>query len=184
MSLHRSSNRPALLVNEPDGFLILMMFGGYGVVESGALALFYPEQLTDRETARDSSGLGFRSTRALPPEKLRHAPSKKLRLDIIKRDGARCAICGRSPFHYVDLELHVHHVIPWGSGGITERGNLITLCQTCHGGLSPHEDPFVRQFIRGDVSSSKDYKELLRRYQEAQRPFLEDPWRPAESEEQ
>ncbi len=90
MSVHRGSNTPALLVNEPRDYVILMMFGGFGVVVREVLELFYAESLADRETARDSSGLGFRSTRALPAEKLRHAPSKKLRLDY--KEGW-CSLC-------------------------------------------------------------------------------------------
>jgi hypothetical protein len=34
----------------------------------------------------------------------------------------------------------VHHIRMWAHGGLTEDENLITLCHTCHDGLSPHED--------------------------------------------
>jgi HNH endonuclease len=34
--------------------------------------------------------------------------------------------------------LHVHHIRPHGTGGLTEIDNLITLCHTCHIGLDPH----------------------------------------------
>jgi hypothetical protein len=57
---------------------------------------------------------------------------------VIKRDNWRCVICGRRPADHLDVELHVHHIRPWGSGGITIDDNLVTLCQTCHNGLEPH----------------------------------------------
>jgi hypothetical protein len=68
-------------------------------------------------------------------------PGRKPRMRVLKRDGYRCRICGRSPDDY-DVVLHVHHIRPWGGGysGMTEEDNLITLCDTCHDGLEPHSD--------------------------------------------
>jgi predicted restriction endonuclease len=71
---------------------------------------------------------------------MNHAPTRKMRMTIIKRDGYKCRACGRTPANDVDIELHVHHIFPWGQGGVTEEENLITLCDTCHDGLEPHFD--------------------------------------------
>ncbi|MBX0329722.1 HNH endonuclease [Oscillochloris sp. ZM17-4] len=68
-------------------------------------------------------------------------------MEVIKRDKLRCRICGRAPKDYEDLELHVHHILPWGDGGSTEAENLITLCHTCHSGLHPHYDEVLFTLI-------------------------------------
>jgi len=49
---------------------------------------------------------------------------RKVREEVINRDGHKCAICGRrvkSP--------HVHHINP---GKPSTPDNLITLCRSCH----------------------------------------------------
>lgn len=163
-----------LIVNDQDAFGILMIFGGFGLVERGALPNYYPDLEEPEELARDSSGLGFRSLDPLPKSKLQYAPTKKLRMEVLKRDHARCLICGRSPASSVDVELHVHHIIPWGTGGLTEEPNLVTLCHTCHGGLYPHDDPFVRHLTTVGQEESTDYQERLIRYQQALLPGLKD----------
>lgn len=43
-----------------------------------------------------------------------------------------------TPAEDVNVRLDVHHVRPFGLGGLTEEQNLLTLCQTCHTGLDPH----------------------------------------------
>src|SRR4030095_4455401 len=47
-------------------------------------------------------------------------------------------LCGRRSIDHVDVEIHVHHIRPFGQRGITTAANLITLCHTCHKGLEPH----------------------------------------------
>ncbi len=111
---------PAMVVDTPEEFLILWLFGGFGIVKKEIVKVFFPNLLKARVTLRDSVGLGYRGISSLPEAKLLHAPSRKLRMSILKRDQARCLICGRSPRTNVDVELHVHHMIPWGMGGITE----------------------------------------------------------------
>jgi hypothetical protein len=66
---------------------------------------------------------------------------------VLHRDGRRCRICGRNPDDNVDIVLHVHHIRPWALGGATEVSNLITLCHTCHGGLEPHFDPNLYEYV-------------------------------------
>lgn len=171
----REFGRPALVVNKPQDFIALMMFGGSGVVAEAVGLFFYPDLLEPMEMARDSSGLGYVGVKRMPGGKLKHAPAKRLRMQIIKRDRGRCVICGRSPFEDVTIELHVHHIIPWGRGGLTETENLATLCHTCHGGLDLHDDSFVRERVQGGEKIDAGYEAQLTRYQQANRPFLEEP---------
>jgi hypothetical protein len=67
---------------------------------------------------------------------------------VLKRDGYRCVVCGRRPGDHVDLELHVHHVIPWRMHGPTAENNLVTLCGTCHKGLDPDFEPLLRELAQ------------------------------------
>lgn len=51
---------------------------------------------------------------------------RKLRKQIIERDGSACSRCGNY------LDLIVHHIVPFRDGGGNEPENLITLCRRCH----------------------------------------------------
>ncbi|WP_375167086.1 MULTISPECIES: HNH endonuclease [unclassified Bradyrhizobium] len=71
-------------------------------------------------------------------------------MQVLTRDRRRCRICGRRPDDCEDVVLHVHHIRPWEKGGVTDLRNLITLCHTCHGGLEPHHDPSLFQYLTPD----------------------------------
>lgn len=62
-----------------------------------------------------------------------------LRYDVMKRDGFRCAICGRTAEDGV--KLHVDHIKPIAKGGKTEIKNLRTLCDICNHGKRDKYDP-------------------------------------------
>lgn len=64
--------------------------------------------------------------------------SASLRYDIMKRDGFKCTICGRSQADGV--KLHVDHILPVSKGGLTTPSNLRTLCQDCNLGKSDKYD--------------------------------------------
>lgn len=161
--LFKNISEPAMIVNNSADLTFFASFGGHGIIEAKLVAKFFPEILEPREMFKDSSGLGYISN--IAQSKKQHAPSKKLRMKVLKRDGRRCVICGRSPFHYVDVELHVHHVIPWGQGGITEEENLITLCKACHDGLDPHYDRSLRQYQVSEKTTELSYMEKLKIHQ-------------------
>ena len=69
----------------------------------------------------------------------RSAMSNSLRYDIMKRDGFRCVLCGRSSRDGVKLE--VDHIIPVAKGGKTVAFNLRTLCENCNRGKRDKYDP-------------------------------------------
>jgi len=58
--------------------------------------------------------------------------SRKLRFQILQRDGFRCRACGRGPNH--GAKLVIDHIIPVDWGGLTEESNLQTLCEECNSG--------------------------------------------------
>lgn len=55
-----------------------------------------------------------------------------LRYNILRRDGFRCRLCGRTAEDGVTLE--VDHIVPISKGGLTEESNLRTLCKDCNRG--------------------------------------------------
>lgn len=63
-------------------------------------------------------------------QKERNKLTAGLRYDILRRDGFKCQICGRTAQDGV--KLHVDHIIPISKGGKTEWNNLRTLCQECN----------------------------------------------------
>lgn len=68
----------------------------------------------------------------------RRTMSDSLRYDILKRDGFRCVLCGRSAADGV--KLHVDHIKPIAKGGKTVEFNLRTLCEHCNWGKSDKFD--------------------------------------------
>ena len=76
--------------------------------------------------------LGSKTERQRQIEKERALMTPKLRYDVMKRDGFKCALCGSS----VDdgVQLHVDHIFPVSKGGKTELSNLRTLCDRCNMG--------------------------------------------------
>jgi hypothetical protein len=97
------------------------------------------------------------------PATLKHAPTPKLRMEILKRDNYKCRICGRSPNANVDIELHIHHYRPWSLGGLTEETNLITLCHTCHKGLDPHYDISLVNIFQEAFNPFRNFLDKLER---------------------
>ena len=59
--------------------------------------------------------------------------SKKIRFEIFKRDGFKCAYCGKAP---PDVTLEVDHINPSSKGGKNDTNNLITACFDCNRGKS------------------------------------------------
>ena len=57
-----------------------------------------------------------------------------LRFAVLRRDGFRCAYCGRGEPEGV--KLHIDHIVPVARAGKTELENLVTACATCNIGKS------------------------------------------------
>ena len=61
----------------------------------------------------------------------RHPLSKRLRFQVLERDGFTCRYCGAKP---PDGALHADHIIPVSDGGKDTLDNLITACEPCNSG--------------------------------------------------
>ncbi|MEV0055013.1 HNH endonuclease signature motif containing protein [Saccharopolyspora shandongensis] len=146
----KTLGEPWVSVHDDRQFAVFMRIGGNMLVEKEFADLRLPHEVGPKECAPDGSivdgGGGFVVTEELDNDAaMRRAPTRKLRGQVLKRDDYRCVICGRRARDHVDLELHVHHVIPWRMGGPTTETNLVTLCGTCHKGLDPDYQPQIRE---------------------------------------
>jgi HNH endonuclease len=132
--------QPYVVVNEMAHlYLFLMMLGGNALVEQQLAQEWLPDIIAPTPV-RQPSFFRYKPVSTFPTTACNRAPTPKQRMRVLKRDKYRCRICGRKADDHVDVELHVHHVKPWGKGGLTVEDNLVTLCHTCHKGLDPHED--------------------------------------------
>jgi hypothetical protein len=59
--------------------------------------------------------------------------SRRLRFEILRRDGHRCRYCGQGA---PDVALTVDHVVPVALGGTDEPVNLAAACADCNAGKS------------------------------------------------
>lgn len=168
LQLLEDTGEPGVLVNSREDFLLYFLIGGHGVVEQSLCERFLPDLIKPKEIVR-SIAKGFVVVETAPEGWLRRAPSRKDRMRLLKRDNLRCRICGRSPHDYVDIELHLHHVVPWSKGGLTEDDNLVTICGTCHDGLDPHYDPELFSMLGVNtlfpkLTTSAEYKRGIMNY--------------------
>lgn len=59
--------------------------------------------------------------------------SRRLRFEVLRRDGYACRYCGsKAP----EVELTVDHVVPVALGGSDEPSNLVAACRDCNAGKS------------------------------------------------
>lgn len=61
------------------------------------------------------------------------AVSRRIRFEVLRRDGHACRYCGAAA---PDVKLTVDHVIPVALGGGDEPNNLVTACHDCNAGKS------------------------------------------------
>jgi hypothetical protein len=59
--------------------------------------------------------------------------SKRLRYEILKRDGNKCRYCGATAD---ESPLTIDHVVPVSLGGTDDPGNLVAACKDCNAGKS------------------------------------------------
>jgi hypothetical protein len=153
--------QPYAIVHTVDEASLFLLGGGNALVEQQLGRSLFSHPLGIGRSVRDGE-TGFVSPDLLPETAFRRAPTPKVRMQVLTRDRRRCRICGRSPDDNFDLVLHVHHIRTWEKGGITDPKNLITLCHTCHGGLKPHEDFSLFDYLRPKDSGEVALAEFRR----------------------
>lgn len=148
IALWESIKQPWLVVNNITHLSLFLRLGGNAIIKKVLsdkhLSVFYSES----ECAYRGPISPPISISALSKEEKQRAPTPKLRSKILARDEERCMRCGSRPFDNPHVQLEVHHIMPWALGGLTTAPNLITLCQTCHTGLEPHNDWRLYNYVR------------------------------------
>lgn len=171
--------QPFSVVNTDRDYCGWVLAGGHALITHPMVQAHMSLQLRPRECVREGA-LGFTAKGRLPENAFQRAPTPKLRMRILKRYGYRCLLCGRRPADYVDVELHVHHIRPFGEGGVTVEKNLVSLCHTCHGGLDPHfewdlfklVDPLFTEGESIKKRMLEEYIEGVRYYREAMQALV------------
>lgn len=148
-----------------------MYIGGHCIIEKSLADRYFKSILAPSTTVKSYSD-GFIDINALKQLQKNRAVEAKLRVRVFKRDKYKCKMCGRSPQDRTDVEIHAHHIIPWGEGGVTDVDNLITLCHTCHKGLYPHHDPEPYNFFRKGNFRKRSFKKR-KLYRQTETTFLQ-----------
>ena len=87
--------------------------------------------------------------------------TKKLRFEVFKRDGFRCAYCGKSP---PDVLLEVDHIKPKSKKGKDDINNLLTACFDCNRGKSNIEIDKAPQQLVDNLEVLKQKEEQFAEY--------------------
>jgi hypothetical protein len=167
---------PFCVVNKLDDFVRWYFTGGHALIEKDIANRLMSQVLAPSASVK-LSNKGFTSIALLSKDIFKKAPSPKKRMAILKRDKYRCKVCGRSPHNHVDIEIHVHHIRPFGERGLTHEENLISLCDTCHRGLEPHYEWSLYELLDAEKDTDnerQEYLEEVKQYREARKNYFKD----------
>lgn len=92
----------------------------------------------------------------------RQSISKKLRFEVFKRDGFKCAYCGAVPSATVLLECD--HIKPVVEGGTNEIDNLVTACWDCNRGKGGRSLTAVPQSLEEKAAEVAEREAQIRAY--------------------
>jgi len=90
------------------------------------------------------------------------AISKQLRFEVFKRDGFRCAYCGRTP---PAVMLEADHIIPKSTGGLDDINNLLTSCFDCNRGKRDIPLDKIPSKLQENLEILKEKEQQLIEYQ-------------------
>ena len=93
--------------------------------------------------------------------------SKKKRFNVFKRDGFRCAYCGKTPDS--DAVLEVDHINPVSGGGSDDEDNLITACFDCNRGKAATPLTCIPETLSEKARKIAEKEEQLKQYREVLR---------------
>lgn len=99
------------------------------------------------------------------PRKHRRSTGKRLRFEILKRDGFRCQYCGAEPG---ETKLHVDHIVPKAKGGSDDPVNLITACADCNLGKAARQLHETSAKVAAPLETAIARVEAARRFAEEQ----------------
>ncbi|HWX84649.1 MAG TPA: HNH endonuclease [Xanthobacteraceae bacterium] len=159
VKLWEALEQPFAFVHTVDDAMLFFLSGGNALVEKELAERLFPGMIKPHHSIPDGP-TGFKGPGMFEATAFRRAPTPKIRMQVLNRDGRRCRICGRRPDDDTDVILHVHHIRPWEKGGVTDIGNLVTLCHTCHIGLEPHEDHSLFRHTSNPAEGTAEFSML------------------------
>ncbi len=89
------------------------------------------------------------------------AISKKIRFEVFKRDGFRCAYCGKIPPQVI---LEVDHIQPKSKEGKDDINNLITACFDCNRGKNSTPLNKIPPKLKDNLSVLKEQETQIKEY--------------------
>lgn len=96
----------------------------------------------------------------------RVSTGKKLRFEVLKRDGFVCQYCGACP---PKVLLVIDHITPVADGGETEIDNLVTACEPCNQGKAARPLSAIPEGLSSKAERVAEAEEQIRGYQEIMR---------------
>lgn len=99
--------------------------------------------------------------------------SRRLRYEILRRDGHTCRYCGASA---PDVELTVDHVTPVALGGRDDPDNLVTACKPCNSGktsTSP-DAPLVADVENDALRWARAREQAITRWRDQHKELQDD----------
>jgi hypothetical protein len=87
--------------------------------------------------------------------------SKKIRFEVFKRDGFKCAYCGKSPPQVI---LEADHIDPRAKGGDDDLNNLITACFDCNRGKKDIPLSKIPPVLSDNLLVLREQEEQLQEY--------------------
>jgi hypothetical protein len=173
----KNLRQPFCVVNDDTEYVRWQLGGGHALITEEQTRKHLPFELKPIRCVKEGA-LGFVDPNKLPKTAFQKAPSPRLRTEVLKRDKYRCMICGQRPADDVNIQLHTHHIRPYGEGGVTTGKNLISLCHTCHTGLQPHYEYTLFELIEkkssgsGGQSKQRKLEEYIRSAQNYRKSLL------------
>ncbi len=161
LDLWVSTKMKGVAVNTLEHLRIFVCIGGNAIIEESLAREYFP-QIFEKKVIVPTGLASSATVENVHPSELKRSPTPKKRMAILKRDEYRCRVCGRSPNDSVDIQLRLHHFIPWAKGGLTNERNLMTLWHTCHDGLDPHFEPQLSNIFRETFDGFNEFAEGLK----------------------
>lgn len=104
--------------------------------------------------------------------------SKKNRFEVFKRDGFKCAYCGKTP---PEVIIEVDHIQPRSRNGSDDINNLITACFDCNRGKKnillktiPLKIGENLEILKEKELQAKEYRKFIRKIQRRINKDIED----------
>lgn len=101
------------------------------------------------------------------------AVSKRVRYEVMRRDGHACRYCGSMA---PDAKLTIDHVMPVALGGDDDPSNLVTACADCNSGKTSTvpDAPLVAEVAEADLRLAQAMRQAAREILDREAPTDEE----------